>query len=174
MGMKREIYAENAALLLAEYLPEADDRAYFDCWQDPDTQAGYNYKMTCSLEEFSAIPLRSRFLAVIIRKEDGAPIGIVSLSPEGSEPDLAIMLYRPYRGQGCGTAAFGLAAEYCFERFGLEHIYAGCYETNAVSRKMLESLGFVPHPEGDQHESHYITEEPIIQYDFVLHRAEQK
>ncbi len=63
-----------------------------------------------------------------------------------------------------------LAAKYCFESYGFECIYAGCYETNTVSRKMLKSCGFVPHPDGDCHESHYLTGEPITQYDYVLYR----
>lgn len=167
--MNRRVYISNRDVSLAEYCPAIDDNSWFACWQDPDTQKGYNYQMTDSLEDFCKRPIRSRFLAVIIRNEDKKPLGIVSLSPEGSPPDLAIMLYKPYRGKGYGTNAFALAATYCLETFALEHLYAGCYETNEISLKMLKACGFTPYPDGNSHEIHYLTGEPITQYDFVLH-----
>lgn len=168
--MNRKIYIANRELSLAEYCPNIDDKSYYECWQAPATQDGYNYKMCDSLDEFCGRPIRSRFLAVIIRNKDNEPLGIVSLSSEGSSPDLAIMLYKPYRAKGYGTKAFALAAKYCLDAFGFECIYAGCYETNEISRKMLKSCGFVPHPDGDSHEKHYLTGEPITQHDYVLHR----
>lgn len=171
--MKRRIYCKNDILSLAEYCPDIDNNAYYECWQDPATQNGYNYQMHDSLEEFCMKPIRSRLLAVIIRNQDNEPIGIVSLSPEGSPPDLSIMLYKPFRGKGYGTNAFSLAAKYCFELYDFECIYAGCYETNIASLKMLKTCGFVPHPDGDSHENHYLTGNPITQYDYVLYRKEQ-
>lgn len=168
--MDRKVFISNHDIALAEYCPAIDDSPYFACWQDPDTEKGYNHKMTDSLEDFCKRPIRSRFLAVIIRNEDKEPLGIVALSPEGSLPDLAIMLYKPYRGKGYGTNAFALASAYCLEAYNLECIYAGCYETNKGSLKMLKACGFIPHPDGNVLENHYLTGEPIIQYDFVLHR----
>lgn len=81
--MNRKIYTANQDLALAEYCPAVDCSDHYACWQDPDTQNGYNYQMPCSPEEFRNRPIRSRFLAVIIRNEDNASLGIVSLSPEG-------------------------------------------------------------------------------------------
>lgn len=170
--MTRKVYIANDELSLAEYCPTIDDKLHYECWQDPATQDGYNYKMHDSFDKFCSRPIRSRLLAVIIRNTDNTPLGIISLSPEGSPPDLAIMLYKPYRGKGYGKNAFDLAAKYCMEAFELECIYAGCYETNVVSRKMLKSCGFLPYPDGDSHEKHYLTEEPITQHDYVRHRRE--
>jgi len=85
-------------------------------------------------------------------------------------PDLAIMLFRPLRGQGYGTVAFALALQYCFDAFGLPEIYAGCYAHNVRSMKMLQKCGFVPHPEGDQEEAHYLDGSPVMQLDFVKYR----
>lgn len=164
---ERHIYIENDSIALAEYLDAEDDRACYDCWQDEETQAGYNYCMTDTFEEFSASPQQSRFRAVIIRKVDGVVVGTVSVSPPHILPDLAIMIYRPYRGQGIGTAAFALAADYCFGEMGLSVLYAGCYEGNVRSRKMLAACGFVPHPDGNCEEVHYRTGEPIMQYDYI-------
>lgn len=166
----RKIYTYNRDISIAEYCPAIDDKLYYAGWQDPDTQDGYNYKMPYSLDEFCKRPVRSCFLAVIIRNEDNETLGIVALTPEGSLPDLSIIIYKPYRGKGYGTSAFALASEYCLEAFDLECRYAGCYETNKISMKMLKACGFIPHPEGDTHETHYLTGEPVIQYDFVLYR----
>lgn len=140
--MNRKIYIANQDLSLAEYCPAIDSNDYYACWQDPDTQNGYNHQISSSPEEFLSRPIRFRFLAVILRNQDSEPLGIVSLSPESSLPDLAIMLYRPYRGKGYGTDAFALAAKYCLETFHLEFLYAGCYETNTASLKMLKACGF--------------------------------
>lgn len=168
--MNRKIYIANQELSLAEYCQDLDDQPHYECWQDPATQDGYNYKMCDTLEEFCNRPIRSRLLAVVIRNEDNEPLGIVSLSPAGSPPDLAIMLYKIHRGKGYGTKAFALASKYCLGAFALDNIYAGCYENNAISRKMLRACGYVPHPDGDSHETHYLTGEPIVQYDYVLNR----
>jgi len=100
MVMDRHSYIENDRIALAEYLDAEDDHACYECWQDEETQAGYNYRMTDTFEEFSASPKRSRFRAVIVRKNDGAVVGVVFVSPPHVLPDLAIMVYRPYRGQG--------------------------------------------------------------------------
>ncbi|MBQ7299373.1 MAG: GNAT family N-acetyltransferase, partial [Clostridia bacterium] len=118
-------------------------------------------------EEFSASPKRSRFRAFIVRKTDVAVAGGVFVSPPHVLPDLAIMIYRPYREQGFGTAAFTLAVNYCFDVMGLSELYAGCYEGNVRSRKMLAACGFVPHPEGNCEEVHFRTGEPIMQYDYI-------
>lgn len=165
--MERQIYIENDRIALAEYLDAEDDLACYECWQDEETQAGYNYSMTDTFAEFSASPKRSRFRAVIVRKSDGVIVGTVFVSPPHVLPDLAIMIYRPYREQGIGTAAFALAADYCLSALGISELYAGCYAGNVRSRKMLAACGFVPHPEGDCKEVHYRTGAPIMQYDYV-------
>lgn len=168
--MVRNIYIYDDDIALAEYCPETDTADWYECWKDPATEAGYNHRMDDTYEEFSHSPIRSRFLAMILRRSDNTVMGTVFLSPKNCPPDLAIMLYRPYRGQGYGTAAFSLALQYCFETFDLPEIYAGCYEHNHRSRRMLEKCGFVPHPEGDQLEEHYLDGSPVTQRDFVKYR----
>lgn len=170
MNMQRKIYHFGDQLYLAEYVAALDAEANYHCWLDPETQKGYNYKVDFTLEEFIASPGRNRFRAVIMRKSDDTPIGVVSLSPEGCLPDLAIMLYPGFRGMGYGTQAFQLALEYCFNTFDFPAIYAGCYESNQISMKMLSGCGFVPHPEGNCNETHYLDGTPIVQLDFVKYR----
>lgn len=119
-------------------------------------------------EEFAAREVRQRWYPAILRKQDGALIGILMLSPENSEADLAIRVFRPYRGKGYGTAAFRLGARYCFDALGIRELHAGCYPHNTASRKMLERCGFEHYPQGDISEKHFITGEDVTQYDFIL------
>lgn len=111
--MGRKICISSDRLILAEYCNEIDAEENYNCWQDPATQEGYNFKMDITLETFMRRTIRSRFQAVIIKKNDNSVIGIVSMSPENALPDLAIMIYKPYRQQGYGTEVFKLALEYC-------------------------------------------------------------
>ena len=163
----RKLYATDGVVSLAEYVAEADASDCYDCWLDAETQRGFNFRMTETLEEYRRSEVTSRFLATVIRCSDGTAVGSVFLSPEGSPPDLAIMLYKPFRGRGFGTRAFALGADYCFEAFGLKQLYAGCYPHNAASMKMLHKCGFRPHPGGNVAERHYITGEELTQLDFV-------
>jgi len=166
--MDREIYISGGAVSLAEYLP-ADARDCYDCWLDPDVQSGYNYAIKQTFKEFADMKPKGRFFAVIVENETGNAAGVIGLSPEGSPPDLAIRLFRPYRGKGYGTEAFLLGIAYCFDALKLDKIYAGCYQHNAASLKMLAKCGFEPHPEGNVNEKHYLTGEPLVQYDYVLY-----
>ena len=109
--MERKIYISNNVISLAEYLRDIDDPASYENWLDPLTQAGYNYQINIPYEEYHRKVFRHRFHAVVLRNSDNAVMGSVSVSPEPSLPDLAINLYRPYRGQGIGTTAFALAVK---------------------------------------------------------------
>ena len=167
--MNRSIYETDGVISLAEYVPETDDTASYEAWQDSATIRGYNHRINCTFDEFAALPDRCRFHAAILRHADDALIGEISISPETSLPDLAIILYPGYRGQGYGTAAFRLGVRYALHTLKLPCLYAGCYEGNAASRRMLEKCGFVPHPEGDVPEKDVFTGEDIIQHDFVVY-----
>jgi len=165
--MSRNKYLSDGEINLCEYIPLIDDPDLYNCWQDKETQNGYNHKPNESFEGFTHGSFKARFTATIIRLSDNVPVGAVFLSPEGTEPDLAIMIYKPYRGMGYGSRAFLMGAQYCFDALSLECIYAGCYPHNAVSLKMLKKCGFRPYPAGNQSEKHHITGEEITQLDFV-------
>lgn len=164
----RKVFVSNDVLSLVDHLSPIDDIKDYECWQDKATCDGYNYKMKDTLEEFCNRPIKSRFLATIQRNSDKACIGLISVSPEGSLPDLAIMIYKPFRHQGYGTIAFSLAVQYCFDVLKFDRLYAGCYETNIASQKMIARCGFIPNPQGNVLEKHYLTGEPITQFDFVI------
>jgi RimJ/RimL family protein N-acetyltransferase len=89
------------------------------------------------------------------------------VSSEDTPPDLALMIYKPYRGMGYGTRAFALGVRYCFEVLNLDTIFAGCYPHNTASMKMIEKCGFRPYPEDNQQEKHYLTGEDITQIGFI-------
>jgi RimJ/RimL family protein N-acetyltransferase len=169
--MNRKIYIKNSQLSLSEYIADLDDLDNYYCWQEPETQKGYNYKRTDPFKEFTIDSIKSRFIATIIRYSDSACIGSIFVSPMNTLPDLAIMIYKPYRNQGYGTIAFSLGTQYCFETLKLDKLFAGCYEDNLVSMKMLEKSGFQPHPEGNQYEKHYMTGENIVQFDYVKYNT---
>ncbi len=167
--MQRNVYITDGYLGLTEYIPSIDDIDCYNCWQDEETQNGYNYNLTESFDEFKSGSIKSRFIATIVRCSDNACIGSIFVSPENTLPDLAIMIYKCYRNQGYGTIAFRLGVKYCFNNLLLDKIYAGCYENNEASKKMLTACGFKSHVEGNQNEKHYLTGEDIIQYDFVIY-----
>lgn len=169
--MERKRYLSDEVISLSEDIESEDDLDCYKCWQDEETQSGYNHKLTRSFEEWSEnTSIKSRFIATIKRRTDNASIGSIFLSPEDTPPDLAILIYKSYRGNGYGTRAFALGIKYCFEVLSLEYIYAGCYPHNVPSMKMLQKCGFQPHPEGNQNEKHYLTDEDIIQLDFVKYK----
>ncbi len=172
--MERKIYISDGYLSLSQYIEESDDIDVYNCWSDPETQKGYNYKFTSTFDEYKNKPNKSRFLATIVRCSDNTKIGSIFLSPENTLPDLAIMLYKPFRGQGYGTVAFTHGIKYCFEVLKMDLIYAGCYESNKASIKMLKNCGFQPHPEGNVPEKHYLTGEAITQFDFIKYNYNNK
>ena len=171
--MERKIYISDNILSLSEYIDSEDDLDRYNCWQDEETQNGYNHKSTGTFDEWSKRQQSTpRFIAAIIRLSDNISVGSIFLSPENTPPDLAIMIYKPYRKQGYGTRAFLLGIEYCFKVLQLDKIYAGCYPHNIGSMVMLKKCGFQPHPKGNQKEKHYLTGEDITQLDFVKHNPQ--
>ena len=167
--MNRKLHISDGVIGLYDYIAATDDIESYQCWQDEDTNRGYNHKFDKTYEEYQNRNVNSRFTFTIIRHSDNARIGNIFLSG-GDMPDLAIIIYKPYRCLGYGTAAFKLGIRYSFDTLNLDSIYAGCYPDNKISRKMITGCGFIPHPDGNIDETHYITGEPIIQYDFILHK----
>ena len=164
--MNRKKYIANDTLCLAEVV-ESDYKMLYDSWNDEDTVWGYNYKLPYTFDEYCQNAEKAEtWGAVIMRLEDGAIIGRIGLS--AGLPDLTITIFKPYRGQNYGTTAFLLGVNYCFEVLNLDKIYAGSYEDNTASRKMIERCGFKPNPDGNDDEPHIFTGEDRLQLDFVI------
>lgn len=162
---KNGYIAENNRIGFVQYTHD-DDTDMLACWQDHDTQKGYNYAFDGSSDDLSRIDITAfPFWVVVLDKTNGKRIGVLRLS-SGEEQDLAIWIYPNYRGNGYGTEAFSLAANYIFRNMNLRKIYAGCYCDNKASLRMLEKVGFVRYPAGDQKEENCFTGKPTIQLSF--------
>ena len=78
---------------------------------------------------------------------DGQPVGFVEVAPigEGSgvdpeEIELGVVVHPDHWGRGiAGEAGLAVAAD-CFERVGLERVYAGVDPTNTKSLRAVEKV----------------------------------
>lgn len=169
MGSDNMTFIEDDTILLRKY-SHSDDLDLYACWQDIETQKGYNYIFKESFEEFQKFDIdQFPFWATITEKGKNISIGTVRLGPDGECPDLAIWIYKGHRSCGYGTRAFSLALQYCFAAFNLKFISAGCYQDNVKSIKMLQHIGFVRYPEFDTCETSVFTGECIKQLEYRIH-----
>ncbi len=166
--MNRKIYISDGVVSLAEYIPLIDDEDYYNCWSDIEVERAYNSKMIMTLEEFKNRKWKQRFTSTIIKCDDNTSIGTIMVSPIECEPDLAIMLYPNYRDKGYGTKAFKLGIKYCFEVLKVDHIFAGCFEHNERSKKMLINCGFIQREDLTETEISFETGKLVRQFDYEL------
>lgn len=162
------IITETKRIWLQPYSHE-DDRDMYECWQDREVEKAYNGIMRSTFEEFCNFDIeRFRFWVTIVDKESKAKVGTMRLGLDEMCPDLAIWLYKPYRGKGFGTEAFRLALRYLFETYGYEELSAGCYEDNEASQNMLSKVGFWRRPDRDEKEESCFTGELITQQEYRI------
>lgn len=168
--IKRKIYASNEILSIAQYLP-SDCKIDYECWQETETQKSYNYIIKDKFDKFCDRKHNHRLYAVItLNNETQTLIGFIMLSPPDGLPDLAIRILKAYHGYGYGSSAFALATDYCVNSLGYDKIYAGSYESNTVSKKMLLKCGYAPHPDGNIISTDVFSGEKIMQYDYVFEK----
>lgn len=160
---------EDERLALRQYT-RADSAAFMDCWRDETTQRGYNFILPeaaqgdifGTIEDFP-------FWVVAVDKSTGDQVGVLRLSPEKEQPDLAIWVYPSHRGKGWGERMYRLALKYLFAN-GHETIYAGCFPFNKPSLRILEKNGFVRWPDGDTKETSAFDGSEIVMLGFRCHR----
>lgn len=117
-----------------------------------------------SADEPSSIRQRqTRFASTVLRLGDHNPVGHVSLAASHREPDLAVQIFLPYRGQGFGSEAVSLASDYILETLELPYVVAGIFEHNAASKHIFEKAGFCRAPELDGAEEDQFGETGIVQ-----------
>ncbi|MDD4832517.1 MAG: hypothetical protein PHI78_02460, partial [Clostridia bacterium] len=88
--IKRKIYASNEILSIAQYLP-SDCKTDYECWQEIETQKGYNYIIKDNFDEFSGRKHNHRLYAAVTLNDNAQTlIGFIMLSPPSGLPDLAI------------------------------------------------------------------------------------
>ena len=163
--------AETDELGLLQYTHD-DDYDMHRCWQDIDTQKGYNGAYYQSLEEYSAsIDIdRFKFWVTVTDKASNCKVGSLRLGLDEKCPDLAIWIYPEHRNKGYGLKAFRLSLEFIFNTCNLDEIYAGCFADNKYSMAILTRLGFEHFPAGDVTEPHFITGEDATMFEFKLSR----
>jgi RimJ/RimL family protein N-acetyltransferase len=57
--------------------------------------------------------------------------------------EIGYWLGEPFWGKGIATKAVKAVTEFAFDRFDLERVYAGVFETNPASARVLEKAGYV-------------------------------
>ena len=140
---------KNDTIALAPYKPD-DVADFYRCWKDIDTQKGYNYKFDDSLSDFVKIEIeRFKFWVTVRDIKTNEKVGVLRLSPDEIDPDLAVWVFPEYRNMGYGKNGMLLALEYIFENYSFEAITAGCFERNKYSKKILERIGFKHSPAAD-------------------------
>ncbi|WP_247237975.1 GNAT family N-acetyltransferase [Telluribacter sp. SYSU D00476] len=73
-------------------------------------------------------------------------IGIGSITPQDdiyrNNGEIGYWLGRPYWGKGYGTTAVRLLTNYAFHELHLQRVYAGVFEGNKASMRVLEKAGY--------------------------------
>ena len=165
-------FIETETLGLKAYSHD-DDHDMYVCWQDIDTQKGYNGVFSKTFDEFRVFDIeRFRFWVTAVNKNTGESVGTLRLGLDEKCPDLAIWIYPKHRNKGYGAAAFKLALAYIFENFDYEEISAGCYCDNVYSLKMLNKIGFMRYPKGDETEINCFTGNETTQLEFRIRKSD--
>lgn len=87
---------ENDLIGLAQYT-HADDIDMFACWQDIETQKGYNGIFNQTFDEFRAYTIELfKFWVTVIDKKNNQKVGVLRLGLDEVCPDLAIWIYPRY------------------------------------------------------------------------------
>ena len=152
---------KNDTIALMPYTPD-DALDFYRCWQDLDTQKGYNYKFDDSISDFSGIEIeRFKFWVTVRDIKTNEKVGVLRLSPDEIDPDLAVWIFPEYRNMGYGKNGMHLALKYIFENISFGAITAGCFERNKYSQKILERIGYKHEPNSDTIETDSFTGEKI-------------
>ena len=163
---------EENDLALAQYTHD-DDHDMYLCWQDEQTQKGYNYVFDQPLERFKKTDItRFPFWVTVTDRTLDQRVGVLRLGLDEKHPDLAIWIYPQHRSKGYGTRACRLALKFIFQHLPYQEIAAGCYCDNKHSLAMLEKVGFSRRPEEDEPEINCFTGEKTIQLAFGISKAE--
>lgn len=95
------------------------------CYEDPGT------------------PARGPYVLAVCRRDSGAVIGHVGLSPVRGDVEIGYAIAEAEQGHGHATCAVRTAAGWALQRFGLGAIHAIVAAENVASCRVLERAGFV-------------------------------
>lgn len=80
----------------------------------------------------------------VVRKEDGALIGSISISglhTAHRKGELGYWIGRPFWGQGYATEASEALLKFCFEQLALNKVFARFMTRNPASGKVMQKIG---------------------------------
>jgi RimJ/RimL family protein N-acetyltransferase len=133
---------------IARYMALSDDQELIDTmgWTpfSPDEKERFSaFTRVLSLPNLES---EKAVVFSIINTSDEKPIGYLSIKgiSQGqarAEVGIAIM-ERDYRGQGCGTEALRLAADYAFRELGLKSLGLTVFLSNKGAIRAYEKVGF--------------------------------
>ena len=106
------------------------------------TEEEYQQFLLLKLEQ---IRLGKGYHWAVWLKTDGAFVGAVNLNPIGNSERMQIgcQLKRAYWGQGFASELTRRVLDFAVGEAGLSEVYGVFAKDNAVSRRLLEKLGFV-------------------------------
>ncbi len=143
---------ETPRLLLRRW-QDGDAHDLFEYASDPEVGPVAGWPPHQSVEESRQI-VQTVFAApetyAVCLKQDGRAIGAIGLkfgdgadlADADNEAELGYWLGRPFWGQGIMTEAAGAVLRRAFQDMGLARVWAGYYDGNERSRRVLEKCGF--------------------------------
>lgn len=90
--------------------------------------------------------LITRQLRLMVETANGTTIGAVDLydyDPINSRAGVGILINKPMRGKGLGTAALSKMCDYAFQRLHINQLYATIPADNEASLATFQHCGFV-------------------------------
>ena len=93
-------------------------------------------------EQFIAAVNRQDGEATFVIMLDGEPIGVGSVEPRESGPEIGYWLGVPYWGRGYATEAVRALIDHAFSELGHDVLVSGARVSNPASRRVLEKCGF--------------------------------
>jgi RimJ/RimL family protein N-acetyltransferase len=132
-----------------------DDADLIDAWNRGDQSEFNDFGEEAAMlprDAIAAGPLRNERNGMLIveRTDDGAVIGTIGWhrvnygpNPESDAWNIGIELRPEHRGQGFGSQAQRLLADFLFERYDLNRVEASTDIENLPEQRALEKAGFV-------------------------------
>ncbi len=88
---------------------------------------------------------KTNFTFGIVYKETSRVIGVIRIGDidwKNKNAEIGYWLGKKYWGRGLASEAVRLILKFAFEKLKLHKVYAGLFEENIASRKVLEKCGF--------------------------------
>ncbi len=146
---------ETKRLLLRPWrLEDADDM--YELARDPEIGAGCGFNAHKSIEESRDIVrmfMDSRATFAVVPKDLGRVVGTAglklgdecSLGSSEDEGDIGYWIGKPFWGNGYAPEAVSALLKLAFEELRLKRVWAGYFDGNDRSKRVLEKRGFVYH-----------------------------